>query len=189
MNIQKLRTQLQNTKDKLGKTIDEKIFDTILYLNAHGLNTSASCEGHLDRGLAFPWVDFSSSDEKKKENLNNVSDELRGLLVETKNNYNNKDVISKKRQQDEILAEISQNNYEQIKKLIDLLGAFYKSRKTTADMRLIVIDRATDFRLQPQGGILQKNRPENEREEYLIKYQKELSAFTLFVKGHVERKD
>jgi hypothetical protein len=44
--------------DKLGKEIDTGILDTVVVLNMVGATTTASCEGHLDWGLPFPWVIF-----------------------------------------------------------------------------------------------------------------------------------
>ncbi len=42
--------------DKLGMPIDSGIFDCIIALNVLGIPTSQSCEGHLDHGLAYPWI-------------------------------------------------------------------------------------------------------------------------------------
>lgn len=46
--------------DKLGKKIDEGIFDTVVALNMLGVVTRASCEGHLDWGVPHPWVDIEA---------------------------------------------------------------------------------------------------------------------------------
>jgi hypothetical protein len=44
------------TVDGLGRRIDIGIMGVVLYLNLHGVSTTASCEGHLDWGQPFPWV-------------------------------------------------------------------------------------------------------------------------------------
>jgi hypothetical protein len=44
------------TVDGMGKRIDIGIMGVVLYLNLHGVSTTASCEGHLDHGHPYPWV-------------------------------------------------------------------------------------------------------------------------------------
>jgi hypothetical protein len=40
--------------------IDEGIFETVVALNALDIPTSMSCEGLLDYGLPYPWIDVST---------------------------------------------------------------------------------------------------------------------------------
>lgn len=51
--------------DKLGKPIDDGIFETVVALNMLGITTRASCEGHLEWGLPYPWIDVESEDTTK----------------------------------------------------------------------------------------------------------------------------
>lgn len=44
--------------DRLGCPIDGGILETVVALNLLGFWTSQSCEGHLDEGLPYPWIDF-----------------------------------------------------------------------------------------------------------------------------------
>ncbi|HWS85052.1 MAG TPA: hypothetical protein VN207_12430 [Ktedonobacteraceae bacterium] len=48
--------QVALTTDALGKRIDIGIMGLVLALNAYGIKTTASCEGHLDHGNPYPWV-------------------------------------------------------------------------------------------------------------------------------------
>jgi len=183
MNIQNLKKELQNKTDSLGKKIDPGIFDTVLYLALHKFNTVSSCEGHLDRGLAFPWIDFSSlNSHTTSDELNKKRDTIQKLLVETDNDYNHVEVLNAKRETDEIITEISKENSEMIMNLIATINEFYKGRDSNADSRLIITDLATTFRLHSQGGILQKTRTKADREKYLGIYQKEMNDFTNFLK-------
>lgn len=186
MDINNLRQKLQETTDRLGKKIDGKIFDTILYLNAHGFKTTGSCEGHLDYGLAYPWIDFSSVDNEEREELDRVSDQLRKILDETNNDYDDENVLKKKRQQDELINEIQRQNSAVAERLLILLSDFYQNRKVDIDARLIICDMVTDFRLQPQGGMLQADREEDKKKIYLEKYQQEMSDLTDFLKTKTE---
>jgi len=52
--------QYRRVVDKLGKKIDEGIFDTVVALNMAGVTTRASCEGHLDWGVPHPWIDIEA---------------------------------------------------------------------------------------------------------------------------------
>lgn len=43
--------------DRLGgKPIDEKIKPLVIGLRYHRIKTTASCQGHTDRGRPYPWV-------------------------------------------------------------------------------------------------------------------------------------
>ena len=45
-------------RDGLKMPIDKGIRETVIVLNVLGFTTLMSCEGHLDRGLPYPWVDI-----------------------------------------------------------------------------------------------------------------------------------
>lgn len=57
-----------NLKDRLGRPIDigivEAIGDFIRVTQALGFKTVQSCEGHIDWGLPYPWIDFEVSNER-----------------------------------------------------------------------------------------------------------------------------
>lgn len=52
------KDNIDNIVDSLGKEIDPLIKNMVILLNRNGITTMASCEGHLDYGEHFPWVDF-----------------------------------------------------------------------------------------------------------------------------------
>ena len=51
-----MNTDVDNITDALGLPIDEGIKPLVAALRAWGINTSASCEGHTDRGNSYPWI-------------------------------------------------------------------------------------------------------------------------------------
>ncbi|MFL5627216.1 MAG: hypothetical protein ACJ788_16675 [Ktedonobacteraceae bacterium] len=55
---QEVTDQVARLVDALGMPIDPGIRDTMIALNVLGIHTLASCEGHLDRGIAAPWLDI-----------------------------------------------------------------------------------------------------------------------------------
>ena len=52
-----LEEQFKHVTDALGKPIDAGIFQTVVAFNALGVSTIMSCEGHVDHGLPYPWID------------------------------------------------------------------------------------------------------------------------------------
>lgn len=50
--------------DRLGKPIDEGIFDTVVALNMLGVTTKQSCEGHIGWGAPYPWVSVEEDEHK-----------------------------------------------------------------------------------------------------------------------------
>lgn len=50
------KEDLERIVDGQGTRIDEKIIDLVAAVNLY-VPTTASCEGHYDHGLPFPWVD------------------------------------------------------------------------------------------------------------------------------------
>jgi hypothetical protein len=48
---------IDKTTDRLGKHIDPKIKRMVVALTVYGIKTTASCEGHLNWGYSYPWVD------------------------------------------------------------------------------------------------------------------------------------
>jgi len=42
--------------DRLGKTIDPGILETVVVFNLLGMTTLQSCEGHSSWGTPYPWI-------------------------------------------------------------------------------------------------------------------------------------
>jgi hypothetical protein len=57
------------TVDGMGRRIDPKIIWLVLALNASGIPTTFSCEGHLDHGHSYPWVWVPINDLKPLSEL------------------------------------------------------------------------------------------------------------------------
>src|SRR5437879_4971634 len=57
---QKAEAVARRTTDAVGLEIDRGILDTVVSLNVMGVNTTASCEGHMDHGTHAPYVDTSA---------------------------------------------------------------------------------------------------------------------------------
>ena len=56
---------MRTRKDEEGKAmgIEDGIIETIALLNLLGFPTVGSCQGHIDRAFATPWIDFQAPDD------------------------------------------------------------------------------------------------------------------------------
>lgn len=61
-NLEEVKKEVDRLRDKLDLEIDEKIKDLVIGLRRWGIETTASCEGHSDGGLPYPWVDIDPTD-------------------------------------------------------------------------------------------------------------------------------
>lgn len=51
--------QVAGLADRLGEGLDAGMINTVAACRRWGIETTASCQGHHDHGLAFPWLDCS----------------------------------------------------------------------------------------------------------------------------------
>lgn len=61
------RREIDQLTDALSLGIDEGIKETVVAFNMFGLNTSGSCEGHLEHGLITPYVDVEAPNKPETE--------------------------------------------------------------------------------------------------------------------------
>lgn len=55
--------------DSQGTQIDREILFAVEQFNFGGFITTASCAGHYDHGLPYPWIDFVANDKYRIEKL------------------------------------------------------------------------------------------------------------------------
>lgn len=133
--------EVEKITDSLGKGIDEKIKETVAAFLAHGFTTSASCEGHIDHGLPYPWVEVyalepvgwrEAEDDRKKQ----------------------------------LEQEWRRKNLEQQLRMIAFLEEFYRERETPFDARLIPnrIGAFGGFRVQSLGAKITEILSKEQRE-------------------------
>jgi hypothetical protein len=58
--------KVERMRDALGFPVDTNIRETIVALNLSGLSTSASCEGHIDRGRGAPWIKIEAPNRPRE---------------------------------------------------------------------------------------------------------------------------
>ena len=186
-----IHAQMTETVDGLGKEIDEGILNTVIALNALGFSTTQSCEGHLDWGIAAPWIDINpeeSGEEKAKLSSQKfrAAEKIQTRLEGKKGYRVTQAKIGKMHQlwseghalQHE--ADIPQLQLK--KKLLDLLGAFYSGRSIPFDQQLSLATFGEGYRLICQGADIQNIAEKTEREAKLTTYQSEMRDFCEFAK-------
>lgn len=176
--LEQIRKNIEKTTDGMGMGIDSGIVDSVLYLNALGINTSQSCEGHIGWGLPGPWIDVRPNSKKFRFNQKQSTKLMDKAMEDEKKGVSQKiidKIFIKRRKYAKI---VDGYVFREYKKVLELLKLFYENRKTTFEVRLIL----ANGRIQSQG--LEVSTLENKKiqKENLIKYQKEMLDFTEFLK-------
>jgi hypothetical protein len=61
--LDEARRGIEHVTDGLGLTIDDGVREGVAVINALGVVTTQSCEGHLDRGSPSPYIDIRAPGE------------------------------------------------------------------------------------------------------------------------------
>ena len=181
-----------NTSDNLGKDIDPKILDTVIALNLLGVSTSQSCEGHLDRALAGPWIILGTPTdlevETVKTQMNTVYQEANQIKTTKPNDFaRDENYIQKMELYRELQKKTVVPTQKNIQKLIPLLEEFYQARQLPYLNRLIISSEDSPIpRLRNQGLYLQDIVANEARAANLLAFQEEMLAFTNFLKQKLQ---
>lgn len=177
------REKFRKVTDKLGCSIDEGILETVIVLNLLGLRTTQSCEGHLDRAVAAPWVDIEppttnewedlwiESDKaffasKKLREQNGPKPEIKALFDKSKN----------------LLKQARKPTLELAQKLMTILDEYYRDRYVVYDRRITIIRMHRGARLESIGAYTQDINTHLVKKQKLKEYQDEMKEFTEFLK-------
>jgi hypothetical protein len=194
--------------DGLGMHVDKAIRSVVTALRMHDLQTTSSCEGHLDRGLPYPWVGLGSEPQLPKSRepnagMDKISSDISAVVAQNPgievyativpaDSDDRFTIIStpaetKWRELKGItdLGTVKQKNFEQLTKLIGLLSEFYAS--TPNYEKMLILDSfgtAGNVRLQCHGSVLNELRTGPEKSEKLAVYRAEMDRFAAFLRGH-----
>lgn len=180
---QELSQWAETVTDAVGCSIDEGIRETVIAMNAIGIHTLASCEGHLERSIAAPWVDIGHPDARPAAKEAHLK-----LLVAQEARV--QDVPLEQRRaliQEAEAAKLVVKRLHLVErlKLIGYLNDFYVTRIVPYHARLILnqAEWSGIIRLESQGADYQDCLPIEERAQKLREYQDEMRAFTAFLKA------
>lgn len=62
------RAKARRVTDRKGKHIEKGIIEIVIAMWMHGFTTRGSCQGHINRGAPFLWVDFLTVTPKDLKN-------------------------------------------------------------------------------------------------------------------------
>jgi hypothetical protein len=165
--------------DRLGCPIDSGIREAVVALNLLDFPTSQSCEGHLDHGCSYPWIDFETGEcpawyEQAQEDAcrEGQSAEEEEAAV------------------DRLMAQVAAYHHEEhlYTRLSALLDTFYESREECLeDWRIILYCMHPGYyRLCSACGYEADEWPAWARTENLARAQAEMQAFTSFLKQQLQ---
>lgn len=173
--------EFTRTVDGIGRHLDKGIFETVVVLNLLGITTKASCEGHLDHGVAAPWVDIAALNVRAEyvALIEAIKERDKQVEMQQLSRSEKAALYKRVRECDDALTRKHLPIY---KLALEQLDAFYAQRTVPYDRLLILQNYADSVRLQSQGALFQIADILGDRAEKLKEYQEEMQAFTDFLK-------
>ncbi|GHO86351.1 hypothetical protein [Dictyobacter formicarum] len=172
---------LADATDPTGTPIDPGIMEMVIALNVLGVETNASCEGHLDRGYAAPWVDFHAVGT---ETIRKQAREATRRLQEAEEQQAAPEVINRLNEEMFRLAREENIAYYRGSRLVhQALMAFYEHHHVPYDQQLYLHNDSFGYsRLQPHGIDYQPQYTPEIQARNLKLYQAEMLSFAHFLK-------
>ncbi len=183
-------TAVDRAVDGLGTPIDDGIKEALIALKVNGFGTLASCEGHIDRGLPYPWVAIGSQLAEENSYTKSRFAALKKVaLVERRGGEKMSD--SDRSEFQELLETEMAANYESYIQLQTILSDFFEFE--AIDNPTLVIEKGPRNigRLRPANVIegnlqqlkekLAKMSPEDV-ENALDHYRSDMENFARFLK-------
>ena len=196
-----IKEKIDLETDAFGYKIEKEIKDTVIGLNALGINTSQSCEGHVDRGRIAPWVDIQAPNEPKQfigedTIYQQVAEEFGISFEEAQRSINDlgkkawleaQKILEKQGQTPEYIQWMEKGKEEGIK-VKKLVEEFNKDRKVPGNVRITIDESPYDATIHNGGQdywSAEKDRTEKQNknlEKRLQKYRTEFKEFAEFLK-------
>lgn len=168
--------------DALGKPIDPRIKDTVIVFNLLGYKTSQSCEGHLDYGLAFPWVDIDISNVE----IRTLSDKITFCITQLERiDMDDTEALEQNFTNiNQLWKELEIAIHKQVDPLHQLLKKYYSSYTPGYENMLILKPMSHTCRLQSNFAEHAVLLSPTEMLNKLLEYREEMATFTQFLKQH-----
>lgn len=203
----RVQKEIENTADAEGYRIDEGIKEPVIALNAYGINTGQSCEGHVDSGRSAPWIRIEAPNEPgerfvgQNETFEKVAKKY-NMPVEEAKRMSNMDAYWEAIHECQVNGETEefQKWKEESGKLLyttkEILDDFYKDREVPENIKIKVDTESLEDMAEGSfeifnGGedcknINDEKLSKDEKEalgERLKGYRKEMNEFAQFIKG------
>ncbi len=179
---QELLATFATITDKKAMPIDPGILEAVTALNALGIFTSGSCEGHLDWGTGAPWIDIKAPGTEEE-------DRRAGQALTEARQQREAHQLSKE-EIDGLLAmattlkqHVEHKHLAERRKVMSYLAAFYAERQVPYDRRIIAYGAVGQTRIESQGAGLLPLLSREEKQQKLREYQGEMREFARFLKA------
>lgn len=178
-----MAAKIDRTVDRLGHPIDPGIKETVIALNLLGFKTAASCEGHADRALPFPWVDIELAKSPRSQELREIDIKYLPLAEEydrspSKAKENELRKLNDLRKA--LAPEVDAFESDQRRPILVLLREFHEERKPSYECTLTLAK--SHGRIESLNGWDERYSPPERKSTYLATQQSEMRAFTEFLK-------
>lgn len=201
---EKTSNETEKVIDGLGYHIDENIKETVTSLNIFDINTSGSCEGHIEWGTGVPWVEIADPNEPEERFINekNVFERI------AKENDVSVDDLKKEEKHEKLYRQAEeefvkngetkeaiawQEENEKLQAIMeDVVSDFYKDRNVSKDVKLKFRGIGGLGRFRILSGTDEdydrdyEKMTETEKKELgerLENYRNEIMGFSNFLKG------
>lgn len=194
--LDEIRKNVNETGDGLGKPIDSGIKETVVFLNALGITTTGSCEGHIKEGLPWPWIDTEDPNqpEEQFEDQNKIFQniaERNGLKVEKLKKGEPIKIwfeairAASKNSESKEYKDWTEKNKKVVEKVKKLLESFYKDRNVDEMNKLVMKDTRLGFETGlGDTNVLDLEATERDKlDEALPARKNEMRAFTKFLEN------
>jgi len=190
-------TEVDKWGDGLGLGIDVGIKETVIVLNLLGFKTAASCQGHMDRGVPAPWIDFDLEDSEMngmQKEFTTFLKELQKKESELEQKYPSASDMNLKeealkplwKKRIEMGNQLERLSREKMMALRDVINRFYKKHGYRTYDKILLLHQyySSFYRLMSNGVDWQVVYDEKERHKKLKEYQEEMRLFTAFLKDY-----
>ena len=167
--------------DPVGNPMDQGIIEAVVALNLLGVTTTGSCEGHLDHGLAAPWIDFHTPGTwATRRKVNEITARLHHAEEQ---HAPQKTLDDLTREYFQLAAEAERDSFSGPWVVEQALIAFYHNRHVPHDQQIFIhSDSFGISRLQSHGIDYQALQTPEQRAIKLAAYQQEMQNFATFLK-------
>jgi hypothetical protein len=176
-----VRYSMAKVTDKLGMPIDQGIFETVVAFNVLGINTSMSCEGHLDHGRAAPWIRFQTQEMNPVQAQ--AKEAVQYLQRAKEEHAPAKEIEKLTHEMFRLSREAGITCFQEPKRIMDYLEIFYRDRLVPYDRQLMLkVDSFGTSMLTVHGEPFQFLHSSEIRQQKLLAYQEEMRTFTAYLK-------
>ncbi len=194
---EKTKTFIERRVDGNGRPIEQGVKDATIGLLVNSINTTNSCEGHLDRGVSTPWIGIGTQDEPQ---IKYEEQEIATDSICKKFNVTEEDIYANPRSQASkeywkmLKTETAEyRKWQEANRILalraeELLLSFYSKNDADPDIKIKIEDHFKDgvdlyCGLNRSERFAKMNDEQKAKaEKILLKRREEMKKFGLFLK-------